>query len=110
MSTESETTRFHFSTLVDRVSAPRQQWGALSDSTRDNTDDLGFDQVVERLRTVVARLEQGNLSLEESLAAYESGVNLARRGHSLLDNVEKRVEMLVRDAGGDAVVPLDSAD
>lgn|GEM_PF-1182218 len=82
----------------------------LADTGKDNTDDLGFDQVVERLRDVVGKLEQGNLSLEESLAAYESGVSLARRGHSLLDNVEKRVEMLVRDAGGDAVVPLDGSD
>ena len=82
----------------------------MSESHQDDLDQLGFDQVVEKLRQVVARLEQGNLSLEESLAAYESGVGLARRGHLLLDNVEKRVEMLVRDAGGEAVVPLDSPE
>jgi len=72
-----------------------------------DSDDLGFDQVIENLRAVVARLEEGNLSLEESLAAYEQGVGLARRGHTLLDNVEKRVEVLVRGAGGDGVEPLD---
>jgi exodeoxyribonuclease VII small subunit len=71
--------------------------------------DPGFDEVIERLRAVVARLEQGNLSLEDSLRAYEEGVGLARRGHELLDGVEKRVEVLVRGAGGDAVDPLDDA-
>ena len=78
----------------------------MTKATADS-DDLGFDQVIENLRAVVARLEEGNLSLEESLAAYEQGVGLARRGHTLLDNVEKRVEVLVRGAGGDGVEPLD---
>ncbi len=79
---------------------------AVTKSAAD-TDELGFDEVIEHLRAVVARLEHGNLSLEESLQAYEQGVGLARRGHTLLDNVEKRVEVLVRGAGGDGVEPLD---
>ena len=73
----------------------------------EDTESLGFDEVIERLRAVVARLEEGNLSLEQSLQAYEQGVGLARRGHSLLDNVEKRVEVLVHGSGGDGVEPLD---
>jgi exodeoxyribonuclease VII small subunit len=66
--------------------------------------ELGFDQVLERLRAVVERLEQGNLSLEDSLHAYEEGVGLARRGHTLLDGAEKRVEILMR---GGRTAPLD---
>lgn len=61
-------------------------------------EEIGFDEVVTRLREVVDRLEQGNLGLEDSLRAYEQGVGLARRGHELLDNAEKRVELLVRGA------------
>ncbi|HEU5056193.1 MAG TPA: exodeoxyribonuclease VII small subunit [Kofleriaceae bacterium] len=61
----------------------------------------------ERLRVVVERLEGGKLTLEESLAAYEEGVSLARRGHALLDRAEKRVEVLVRaGAGGVETAPL----
>jgi exodeoxyribonuclease VII small subunit len=67
----------------------------------------GFDQVLARLREVVERLEGGNLSLEESLAVYEEGVGLARRGHELLDRAEKRVEVLVSTAGGIETAPLD---
>ena len=63
-------------------------------------EGAGFDHVLERLRTVVERLEQGNLSLEESLRAYEDGISLARRGHDLLDHAEKRVEVLVRGEDG----------
>lgn len=70
-------------------------------------DEEGFDAVLVRLRKVVERLETGNLSLEESLAAYEEGVNLAQRGHGLLDGAEKRVELLI--AGGSQSIPLDEA-
>jgi exodeoxyribonuclease VII small subunit len=75
-------------------------------------DGPGFDQVLERLRTVVERLEQGNLSLEESLKIFEEGVSLARKGHTLLEAAEKRVEVLVRSPGGvdaDVAVPFERA-
>jgi exodeoxyribonuclease VII small subunit len=80
----------------------------------DKTDQAGspgFDEMLERLRGVVARLEQGNLSLEDSLRAYEEGVALARRGHELLDKAEKRVELLV-SAKGEATMtePLDAEE
>lgn len=67
----------------------------------------GFDNVLERLRVIVDKLEHGSLSLEDSLRTFEEGVALARRGHTILDAAEKRVELLVRgDSGNDAVVPF----
>jgi exodeoxyribonuclease VII small subunit len=70
--------------------------------------DEGFDQVLERLKGLVDKLEQGSLGLEEALRLFEEGVALARRGHSILDAAEKRVELLVRGPGGegDSVVPF----
>jgi len=68
----------------------------------------GFDQVVERLRTTVERLEQGQLALEDALRIFEEGVALARRGHALLDAAEKRVEVLTRGPGdSDGVAPFE---
>lgn len=69
----------------------------------------GFDQILARLREVVLRLESGELSLEQSLAIYEEGVQLARRGQQLLASAEKRVEILVSASGGIEVVPFDEA-
>jgi exodeoxyribonuclease VII small subunit len=69
--------------------------------------DLGFDAVVTKLRTVVERLEAGQLGLEEALAIYEEGVTLTRRGHQLLDAAEKKVELLVSTQGGVQTQPLD---
>lgn len=67
----------------------------------------GFDAILARLRDVVGKLESGELSLEQSLAVYEEGVQLARRGQQLLATAEKRVELLVSAAGGVQTVPFD---
>ena len=69
--------------------------------------ELGFDQILARLREVVGRLESGDLTLEQSLAVYEEGVGLARKGQQLLASAEKRVEILVSAAGGVEVAPFD---
>jgi exodeoxyribonuclease VII small subunit len=69
--------------------------------------ELGFDQLLTRLREVVTRLEGGDLSLEQSLLIYEEGVQLARRGQQLLASAEKRVEILVSASGGVEVAPFD---
>jgi exodeoxyribonuclease VII small subunit len=71
--------------------------------------DLGFDQILQRLREVVVRLESGELSLEQSLQIYEEGVQLARRGQQMLASAEKRVEILVSAAGNVEVAPFDPA-
>ena len=62
----------------------------------DPTDNSGFDQVLQKLRVVVERLEGSQLSLEEALLAFEDGVKLARRGSQILDAAEHRVEVLLR--------------
>ncbi len=72
--------------------------------------ELGFDQILVRLREVVGRLESGELSLEQSLQVYEEGVALARRGQQLLVTAEKRVEILVSGSGGVEVAPFDERD
>jgi exodeoxyribonuclease VII small subunit len=63
-----------------------------------------FEQLMERLRVVVEKLETGQLPLEEALKVFEEGVVLARHGHGLLEAAEKRVELLVR--GPEEVVPF----
>lgn len=64
------------------------------------TEDISFDQVLDRLRQVVQRLEQGSLPLDQALKAFEEGVRLSRRGSSILDAAEQRVELLLREDDG----------
>ena len=63
--------------------------------------DNPFEQTMKELETTVDRLESGSLSLEESLAAFERGVALVRDLTGRLDAVEKRVEVLMREGGGE---------
>ncbi len=69
--------------------------------------DQGFDAILVRLREVVGQLESGELSLEQALAIYEEGVQLARKGQQLLATAEKRVEILVSASGGVETVPFE---
>jgi exodeoxyribonuclease VII small subunit len=59
-----------------------------------------FEEGMDSLESIVARLEQGDLPLEESLASFEAGIGLLRSLHGRLGDVEKRVEVLMRDAAG----------
>lgn len=66
-----------------------------------------YGEVVQRLEEVVKLLEAGELSLEDSLKAFEEGIGLVRRGEKLLSTAEKRIEQLLDDDGESKVVPLE---
>ncbi len=59
-------------------------------------DDLSFEEAYERLEEVLSRLQMGNMTLDDSLAAYEEGMALAAHCQALLDAAELRVETLER--------------
>jgi exodeoxyribonuclease VII small subunit len=56
--------------------------------------DDGFEPLYRRLEEIVARLEQGDLTLEESLGLYEEGMTLARRCQEMLQGAELRITKL----------------
>lgn len=62
-----------------------------------------YEEIVQRLSRVVERLEGGGLSLEESIAAFEEGITLARAGAAKLEEAEKKVEVLLQ---GDRTAPF----
>jgi exodeoxyribonuclease VII small subunit len=62
--------------------------------------DLKFEDCLARLEQIVGALEAGNLPLEESLKVFEEGIALARHCSRYLDDAERRIEMLVKDASG----------
>ena len=59
-----------------------------------------FETALEELEQVVEQLESGDLSLEDSLAAFEKGVGLVKLCNQKLTEVEKKVELLVKDKEG----------
>jgi exodeoxyribonuclease VII small subunit len=54
-----------------------------------------FDEHMERLRTIVDRMERGELSLDESLKLFEEGIGLAGKLFEILDRSEGKVEELL---------------
>lgn len=59
-----------------------------------------FEAALEDLELVVEQLETGELSLEDSLEAFEKGVGLVKYCNQKLDEVEKKVELLIKDKEG----------
>ncbi|NIO08375.1 MAG: exodeoxyribonuclease VII small subunit, partial [Deltaproteobacteria bacterium] len=59
-----------------------------------------FEDAVEELERVVEQLESGDLSLEDSLAAFENGVRLVKFCNQKLTEVERKIELLVKDKDG----------
>ena len=59
-------------------------------------DELSFEEAYDRLEDVLSRLQMGNMSLDDSLAAFEEGIALAAHCQALLDAAELRVEQLER--------------
>jgi exodeoxyribonuclease VII small subunit len=67
---------------------------------------LLFDEALEELRGVVARLEAGGLPLEQSIDLYERGAALHEHCAQLLDSAEARIGRLVDGSGGPRLVDL----
>jgi len=71
---------------------------------------LSFEQALEKLETLVERLEGGDLPLEEALSTFEEGVALTRRCAGQLDQAERRIEVLTREADGVVSRPFEARD
>ena len=79
-----------------------------SKPTTEPAEPARFDDILARLRALVERLESGTLPLEDGLRYFEEGMELCRQGAAVLDKAEKRVEVLLANAGGAAATePLD---
>jgi exodeoxyribonuclease VII small subunit len=68
--------------------------------TKNDSQPLKFEAAIQDLEQVVEQLESGDLSLEDALATFEKGVGLVRYCNQKLSEVEKKVELLVRDKEG----------
>ena len=68
-----------------------------------------FEEALSQLEALVARLEAGDLPLEEALRAFEEGVRLTRLCSARLEDAERRVQLLTRTPEGEErEVPFDT--
>lgn len=64
------------------------------------SEKKSFEESLHSLETAVERLESGELSLEEALVCYETGVKSATLCRKRLQSVETKVQLLLRERGG----------
>jgi len=81
----------------------------MAETNNSDVTKMPFERAIEELETIVKRLEEGKVPLEESVAIYERGEVLKRRCEELLRAAEARVEKITLDAGGQptGTEPLD---
>lgn len=72
-----------------------------------NAESLDFETAVRELETLVEQLERGELSLEQSLAHFERGVQLTRHCQKALQDAEQRVLVLSQPSAEAPLVPIE---
>jgi exodeoxyribonuclease VII small subunit len=73
------------------------------------TDVAAFEKSLDELESLVARMEQGEMSLDESLKSFERGIALYRDCQNTLEQAELRVRQLADPAAPDSAQPFDPA-
>ena len=79
--------------------SPRKTSHTTKHAAAAAAEKLTFEQALEELETIIERIEQGEIGLEESLAQYRRGAALLKRCRGILDTAEQQVEELT--AGDD---------
>lgn len=82
----------------------------MKEATLDDAqkpEDAGFETLIDELDRIVGQLEGGELSLEQSLAAFERGVEVSGKASRILEAAEKRIELLTGTADAPQTRPLE---
>jgi exodeoxyribonuclease VII small subunit len=72
----------------------------MAESNNTDVKKMPFERAIEELESIVKRLEEGKVPLEESVAIYERGEVLKARCEDLLRQAEARVEKITLNADG----------
>ncbi|MGB5210614.1 MAG: exodeoxyribonuclease VII small subunit [Gammaproteobacteria bacterium] len=75
--------------------------------TRKKTKETDFETALAELETLVAKMEEGDLPLEDALRQFERGVTLTQQCQQALRQAEQKVEILMEKAGGLEAEPFD---
>ena len=72
----------------------------MAENNNADVKKMPFERAIEELESIVKRLEEGKVPLEESVAIYERGEALKQRCEDLLRQAEARVEKITFDTNG----------
>ena len=60
---------------------------------------INFEKSMEKLETIVTKMESGDISLEDALKNFEQGIKLIRQCQGVLQSAEQKVSVLVNEQG-----------
>jgi len=63
-------------------------------------EKIKFEEALDKLEKIIEELENGKLSLDESLSAFEEGIKLSRICQKYLDEAERKIEILIKGEDG----------
>ncbi|WP_206483479.1 exodeoxyribonuclease VII small subunit [Thalassotalea sp. G2M2-11] len=66
---------------------------------RKKIENLSFEESLNELEAIVQNLEKGELSLEDSMALFERGLNLSKVSQDKLKEAEQRIQILMDESG-----------
>ncbi|TLU61643.1 exodeoxyribonuclease VII small subunit [Thalassotalea litorea] len=73
-------------------------------------ENLSFEESMTELETLVTQLEQGDLSLEDSMKLFERGLALSQHGQQTLANAEQKIQVLMNNDEQAELRPFDDAE
>lgn len=72
----------------------------MAEEAENGVPALSFEQAMEKLETIVGKLENGDVPLETAIELFQEGMSLSKLCGNKLEQVERRIEMLVEGDGG----------
>lgn len=78
--------------------------------TEQNNQAFEFETALGQLEQLVQRMENGELSLQDSLQAFEQGIHLTRQCQQALASAEQRVQILMEQNGQSVAVPFNGLE
>jgi len=82
----------------------------VAKKSTSNSETFDFEQALAELEQLVERMEQGELSLEQSLKDFEHGIALTRACQGALKEAEQKVQILTRQSGQEELEPFEGEE
>ena len=77
---------------------------------KENQTDFNFEKALENLEEIVSSMENGELTLEDSLKAFEKGIKLTRECQGALREAEQKVRVLLNENGDTAELKVEDKE
>lgn len=62
--------------------------------------EMNFEEKIKKLEQIATQLENGDISLDESVSKFEEGMKLSKECSKMLDDAEKRISILIKNEDG----------